>query len=88
VKEGTTPTATPTREGLERELDATCAALGNDEIRTLVHLARRLLAGQRCYGRLDLENDARNFRRERSEEIQDLLVYSAFIELQKATKAT
>jgi hypothetical protein len=74
------------REGLERQLDAVCAELGDDEIRTLVCLARRLLEGQRCYGRLDVAHDPRDFRRERSEEIQDLLVYSAFIDLQREAR--
>jgi hypothetical protein len=61
--------------------------LGTDERRVLLLLARRLLEGQRCYGRLDLANDPRDFRRERSEEIADLLVYSAFMELQRAARA-
>jgi hypothetical protein len=78
-------TPAPSRAALERQLDAVVRELGDDELRTLVHLARRLLEGQRCYGRLDLVHDARDFRKERSEEIADLLVYSAFIELQKAT---
>ena len=73
-----TLTAEVEREALERQLDSACAELGDDEIRTLVVLARRLLEGQRAYGRIDLTNDTRDFRRERSEEIQDLLVYSAF----------
>lgn len=75
------------REGLECELDEACAELGDDEIRTLVCLARRLREGQRCYGKLDLAHDRRDFRKERSEEIQDLLVYSAFVELQREGRA-
>jgi hypothetical protein len=61
--------------------------LGADERRVLLLLARRLLEGQRAYGRLDLANDPRDFRKEQGEEVQDLLIYSAFIELQRATKA-
>ncbi len=52
--------------------------LGADERRVLGLLARRLLAGQAAYGRLDLARDRRDWRAERSFEIQDLLIYSAF----------
>ncbi len=72
---------TPFREELERDLDVACAELGDDELRVLAYLAARLLAGQHAYGRLDLANDSRDWRRERGEEIADLLVYSAFAEL-------
>jgi hypothetical protein len=37
-----------------------------------------LLVGQRTYGRLAIANDTRDFVVERSLEIQDLLLYSAF----------
>jgi hypothetical protein len=47
----------------------------------LAYLAARLLAGQHAYGRLDLEHDRRDWRKERGEEIADLFVYSAFAEL-------
>jgi hypothetical protein len=59
----------------------TIEELGQDERRVLLALARRLLFGQKAYGRLDLANDRRDWRKERSLEIQDLLVYSAFEEL-------
>ncbi len=61
-------------------------SMGDDEIRVLLVLARRLKAGQDCYGKLDLENDKRDFRKERGEEVADLLVYSAFLELNAITK--
>jgi hypothetical protein len=60
--------------------------LGADERRVLLVLARRLLEGQRCYGRLSIATDPRDWRRERALEIQDLLVYSAFEELKAATE--
>ena len=62
------------------------AELGEDEYRVMLVLAKRLLEGQRCYGSVDLANDPRDFRHERAMEIADLLVYSAFAELQTATR--
>ena len=77
---GTDPVA-DARESLEAALDATCEQLGDEELRVLVVLARRLLAGQRAYGRLDLANDRRDFRRERAEELADAMVYDAVHEV-------
>lgn len=67
---------------------APCAAAGDfasvidefgpDELRVVEYLARRLLEGQRRYGRIDLVADPRDFARERCAEIGDLLIYSAF----------
>jgi len=61
--------------------------LGEDERRVILVLAKRLLEGQRCYGRLDLANDARDWRKERAQELADVLVYGAFEELKGATRA-
>lgn len=55
--------------------------LGDVERRVLVVLARRLLAGQRTYGRLDVAADPRDWRRERGEELADVLVYGAIAEM-------
>lgn len=52
--------------------------LGPDEIRTIKVLAERLLEGQRRYGQIDIASEPRDFVKERSEEIQDLLIYTAF----------
>lgn len=71
------------RESHEQSLDATCAELGDDEIRTVAYLARRLLEGQRVYGKINLANDPRDWKRERAEEVADLLVYTAFEALKK-----
>jgi hypothetical protein len=71
------------REAIERELDATCAELADDEIRVVAHLAARLLEGQRRYGRLTLATEGRNWGKERAEEVADLLVYTAFEELRR-----
>lgn len=65
-------------------LDEITDLLGPDERRVLVVLARRLLAGQQQYGRLRLATDARDWRHERAQEIQDLLIYTAFEELKAA----
>ena len=62
------------------------AELGADERKVMLVLARRLLEGQKCYGRLDLANDARDFRHERASEVADLLIYSAFAELQQVAR--
>lgn len=77
-----------------RELEAVgplagvVAELGQDERRVLLLLAHRLLEGQRCYGRLDLANDPRDWRRERAQELADVLVYGAFEELKGTTRET
>jgi hypothetical protein len=78
----------PSREAIERDLDVACAELADDELRVIAYLAARLLAGQLAYGRLDLEHDRRDWRRERGEEIADLLVYSAFAELTATRRGT
>lgn len=59
------------------------AGLGDDELRVLCWIADRLCVGQRQYGRLDIVHDPRDWRRERSEEIADALVYSAIDDLKK-----
>jgi len=55
--------------------------LGDEELLVLATLARRLLAGQRAYGRLDLAHDGRDWRRERAEELADAMVYDAVAEV-------
>lgn len=45
-------------------------------------LAQRILLGQRRYGVLDLASDRRDLRAERSYELQDFLIYSAYAEIQ------
>ena len=66
---------------IDAELLAVLAECGREERRVLLVLARRLLAGQHAYGRLDLAHDARDFRRERAEELADALCYGAFAEV-------
>jgi hypothetical protein len=78
--------ATDVREATERELDEVCAELGDDERRVLLALARRLLAGQRTYGLLSVATDGRDWLRERSEELEDVLVYTAIAEVAAASR--
>jgi hypothetical protein len=51
--------------------------LGDDERVVLTEIASRLLAGQRQYGELDIERDARDFIKETGEELFDSCVYMA-----------
>lgn len=68
----------------DAELLDVVAELGTDERRVLLVLARRLLQGQRQYGRLDVAGDRRDWRRERAEELADALVYGAIAEVARA----
>jgi len=61
--------------------------LGEEEVRVLGLLTRRLLDGQRTYGRLDLARDARDLERERGNELADVLVYTAMAELKRLLTA-
>jgi len=47
----------------------------------LLVLARRLLAGQKAYGRLHVATDGQDWRKERGEELADALVYGAIVEV-------
>jgi hypothetical protein len=53
------------------------AQLGTDELRVIAELAKRLEMGQRRYGLLDLLRDARDYLRERNEEVLDASIYAA-----------
>jgi hypothetical protein len=61
--------------GLEPAAPAGPAA--DDESRVLEAIAARLRLGRRVYGPLDIEGDARDWRREALEEALDLAVYLA-----------
>jgi hypothetical protein len=66
-----------TPEVAAAELLDVVAELGTDERRVLLALARRLLAGRRTYGRLDVAEDPRDWRSEAAEELLDGAVYLA-----------
>jgi hypothetical protein len=70
------------------QLDATIAELGAEEVMVLAILARRLLEGQRVYGRLALADDPRDLEAERGDEIADVLVYGAMAELKRILAGT
>lgn len=59
------------------ELSVALTRLGDDELRVLQVIQRRLEAGQIQYGRLDLASDKRSWAKEASEEAADLLTYTA-----------
>ena len=61
--------------------------LADEEQAVLLVLAKRLLAGQRSYGRLDLAKDPRDWRKERADELADALVYGAIAEVAATIKA-
>lgn len=51
--------------------------LGAEERAVMLHIAKRLLAGQASYGLLDVANDQRDFDAEAGDELSDLLAYLA-----------
>jgi hypothetical protein len=59
-------------------LEFVLSQLGEQECEVLLFHARRLLEGQLQYGPLDLENDRRNFQREKLEESIDRTHYEIF----------
>ena len=67
-------------DDVRKRLDAMLDELEPDAVASLAYLAGRLLVGQRCYGKLDLATDRRDWRKERTAEIGDLLVYTGFLE--------
>jgi len=67
--------ATSHRRDLEAQLVALVPQLGADELRVLVLIARRVLAGEARYGRLDLSHDPRDLGREALEELLDAIFY-------------
>jgi hypothetical protein len=74
--------------GPSADLAEIAAQLEPDAVRVLAFIARRLLAGQRAYGRLDIATDRRDWRKERAEELADAFVYGAIAEIQAATKGS
>ena len=68
---------------MRRTLAARIARLGCDERRVVSAIVARLELGRRRYGRLHLDSDPRDWRREASEEGLDLAVYLAALLLGK-----
>ena len=61
----------------EVELFDVVRQLGEDEVRVLTAIARRLAMGRRQYGPLDVQGDRRDWKREAAEELLDGCVYLA-----------
>lgn len=72
------------RRGITADLAEAIAGLEIDARRALLVLARRLKKGQRYYGAIRIATDARNWRKEREEELADALIYGAFGELKSS----
>mgnify|MGYP001568265979 CR=1 FL=1 len=51
--------------------------MNEDEVLVLLHVADGLITGRGVYGRLRLDEDRRDFRKETMEEVRDALVYVA-----------
>lgn len=62
---------------IRQELSTILDEYGEQEREVLIIVARRLLAGQRTIGRLDVHTDRRDWGQERREELHDALVYAA-----------
>ena len=67
----------------ELDIAKVVAELGEEEKLAVLVLAKRILFGQKTHGVLDLANDPRDFKKERAEEAQDLLCYTAYLEVQR-----
>lgn len=70
----------------EELMDVWCD-LKIDERMVAIELMTRLLKGQEKYGALDLNGDKRDWLKERREEIEDLLIYTAFLSLKGKKKS-
>jgi hypothetical protein len=71
---------------MDADLLDVISELGTEERAVLLVLARRLLLGQRTHGLLSVATDGRDWLRERSEELEDALVYTAIAEVAATLK--
>jgi len=62
------------------------AKLSEDERKVVEFIVERLEMGRGLYGALHLKSDTRDFTIERAEELADVLVYSACLELKRRMK--
>jgi hypothetical protein len=62
---------------VDAELADVVTALGEDEKRALLAIARRLALGRVAYGALDIHGDPRSWAAEARDEALDLAVYLA-----------
>lgn len=68
-------------EHAARAVLSAASRLAVDDLAVLTRVAQRLELGRQRYGHFDLSTDKRNWRREKHEELLDMLVYSAAREL-------
>jgi hypothetical protein len=73
---------------MDADLLDVISELGTEERAVLLALGRRLLQGQRTYGLLSVATDGRDWLRERSEELEDALVYTAIAEVAAIHRAS
>lgn len=76
------------RQTHEDALRGMIERLGDDEIEVLHDLAARLSMGQRTYGKLDLQKDARDLDREAYEEDLDSSIYRSCMHVKRAKART
>ena len=78
-----------------RDEDAAAAAgvivhalawMSEDELAVVAALVRRLERGRMSYGALDVSGDGRSWRLERTEELEDGLVYTLIDEVARARR--
>jgi hypothetical protein len=75
--------ASEARSSIRGQVVALLDELGDDELRVLGLLARRMLEGERVYGRMDVANDERDLEMERGEELADAAIYFGMLDLQR-----
>jgi hypothetical protein len=69
------------RIAVEAEIAETTEGMSVDELRGILALVRKLEAGSRKHGRMNLASESRDFAAEQREELQDALWYSIWHEL-------
>ena len=83
----TLPALTDPADAPVRELAEIAQRLTGDELAVLALIARRLDAGRKRYGSLDVSRDGRDFRHGALEELADAAVYLAAAILRGTTAA-
>lgn len=64
-------------------LASALTGLEPDALEVLARIAVRLQKGQKYYGKLDVQTDTRDFRKELREELEDAIVYTLIDEMKK-----
>jgi hypothetical protein len=69
--------------GTDRPFEELFAELEPDARAVVAEIVRRVYAGQKKYGRLDLATDARDLESEKHEELLDAMIYGAALRIQR-----